>query len=189
MEWQKLKQYKDHIYTGTTSVTYKTKLRSIVNEQGNETKNIYVHAYNSTQNDEDTILLTYKPSLGKQKFTEYFKNINFEWYSKTWNNGRKRKGGDIWYNEMNKNGSKNSVSYTNRTISLSGNQGKTELYNRIYSGTNYMKVYGYFEYAWIENEILEMKFKVTAESYASWINAYWADAKNQLFFKNLSITV
>ncbi|AHI53783.1 hypothetical protein SSABA_v1c03740 [Spiroplasma sabaudiense Ar-1343] len=157
-----------------------------------KTKKIRKEAYNSPQEDHDVLKINYTPSLGKGAFTDYFKHIEFAWKGISWDNGMGGKGGNryhvLWRNGDSKDPSKTDIPARTDNYDISDkSMNKTELYNRIYSGVNWMKSYAFFAYHW-NNETINLEFYVDVYCYATAWNAMWAKVENQLEIGNLKFT-
>gem|GEM_PF-6558364 len=63
-------------YFGSKYITFNINLTLLGTKIS--TKNLYVNAYNSIQKDSQKLTIKYESNFGKNIFTEYFKNIEFE---------------------------------------------------------------------------------------------------------------
>ncbi|WP_338972087.1 hypothetical protein [Spiroplasma endosymbiont of Panorpa germanica] len=167
-------------YSGSKYVSFDSQLS--FKFSGN-TKTVDARAYNSKDDDADTLTIEYAPDLGRNAFLEKYKHVEFYWRGVTWDNKGKSEKATRYHNEKSAiNGSedKDKTMPTKKTYSiLNKSMKKTQLYSREYSNVNSMKSYGHFSYEWLE-ETIKLNFTVEAFAYATAWNAYWAHARNQM---------
>jgi len=75
-------------YFGSKYITFNINLTLLGTKIS--TKNLYVNAYNSIQKDSQKLTIKYESNFGKNIFTEYFKNIEFEWWALTYDNSKSK---------------------------------------------------------------------------------------------------
>ncbi|AUM62764.1 hypothetical protein [Spiroplasma monobiae] len=160
---------KEQFKSQTAEIYFKSQIKF---ENSFKSKDLSVKAYNSTQYQRDSFVLTHNPVFGKNNFTNYFSTIRFDYTGKSAIENQ------------------SSLLPLNHKGTLAHNigSGKQEIWNRKYSGTvNWNESMAHVQSKWTNDNKLEIVFDVEVRAYASWINAYYSRAEGQLNIDNVII--
>ncbi|WP_208057185.1 hypothetical protein [Spiroplasma chinense] len=157
-------------YSGVVTVYYYNGIEKMHEKTTITNKEILVEAYNSTQKKSVSQFVTYDVHLGKEALLKSYNEVSLWWKGFTWNNAN----GNRWHNQEHPSGKKDEALYTRITLDLKSTTTKVSIMDRVYTGTNWTKVYGRAVLVWINNYRFRVGYEIDISAYATAWNAQWA---------------